>query len=757
MKNLFKNLMLVAVAAMAFTACTESNNEVDAVSKTTRFEFTANIAEETRSGFAEKEEGATAYKSEWFGNETLKLFVTDYQGYYVETTASINAEGKFDLELTDAPESFFISVCSPAESWASESSYTIPAEQTPLANSVDPKAHLLQSSPMPVSGGQASINLNHMAAYGKMTLKGVDFAIDHVVVDLKGSFYSYDREYSYTINADNVENNTFWFATEPIDVAEFTVTAFDAESNAVTKTVDVAEAGKTMSFQYGRVGTFSVSGLEEYVAFTRAYTGEYTSSYNDYYIWFEGPAGKLKTNPCYITTPDWELMPGTYNVQAGGQCFYRGSYTALNDQYSDGGTVTVSVVNGMYHFDFNIILANGTVFTESYTGLVEGLNVPDMRTPLEMPNVTANVEGNIITLSWDPVDGAESYLVSCEVGGLEAISTSETSVPIEADYLKNYTFKVQAVASDSDPNFKSSNDCYVEVTTEADPNQVIPEFTTMTYVGTEDTYLENGEYCHVFELTSSDNYKMNLYVGSYQASSTHIDVGEYHYEGKMNLGYENAQWGFQAKVWNSDGSYLGITSQYSKMVVKKSGDIYNIDFTLIIDGNTHFFVCNAAIGGNEPAPAPDPEPDPEPEPTPDPDQPDPDQPGDGSVVFSSCTYLENVYGMLKHYKFVSADGNNIVHVFMRSNISGTSTNYIPVGDYTNASMNVTAQNLSNFNMDCNAGASIADTKINGVSYANGISTDASNTMSVKEASNGGNHEIEFNIKGVTYRFSGTIQ
>ena len=127
-----------------------------------------------------------------------------------------------------------------------------------------------------------------------------------------------------------------------------------------------------------------------------------------------------------------------------------------------------------------------------------------------------------------------------------------------------------------------------------------------------------------------------------------------------------------------------------------------------------------------------------------------------AIMFSTCTYLENVYGMLKHYKFASDDGQNIVHVFMNSNNSGTATHYIPVGNYTNDSMNNTANNSSSFNLDCNVGQSITDTKINGEVFANGISTDTSNTMSVTEANDGGNHEIVFNIKGNVYRFSGTI-
>ena len=148
------------------------------------------------------------------------------------------------------------------------------------------------------------INMTHQVAYGKMTVNGVDFEIDHVVVDLVGSFYNSARELSYTINAANVENNTFWFATEPIDVAEFTVTAYDAEgNNAVTKTVDVAEAGKTMSFQYGRVGTFSVSDLVEYTEpVGPMFTSAETSSYGqDKYIYFysdDNSLSTLKINAC---------------------------------------------------------------------------------------------------------------------------------------------------------------------------------------------------------------------------------------------------------------------------------------------------------------------------------------------------------------------------------------------------------------------------------------------------------------------------
>lgn len=574
MKNLFKNLMLVAVAAMAFTACTETNDEVNAVSKTTRFEFTANIAEETRSGFAEKEEGATAYKSEWFGNETLKLFVTDYQGYYVETTASINAEGKFDLELTDAPESFFISVCSPAESWASESSYTIPAEQTPLANSVDPKAHLLQSSPMPVFGGQASIDLTHSAAYGKMTVKGVGFEIDHVVVDLKGSFYGSARELSYTINADNVQNNTFWFATEPIDVAEFTVTAYPAEGNAVTKTVDVAEAGKTMSFQYGRVGTFSVSGLEAVVApDTVMDSAKYYFDYNNYggynnwgYVVFEDEfLGTLVLNctfdsGLYLDICEYTSASNALGVRFDiGYSYYNvvgGTPYSLNYNYYN--TMTVDVVDGKYSISLDVNNDNGEKLEATYVGDIEGLGYPDLRTQLETPNVTATAEGNVINISWEPVTGADNYYIFCNIGGLEPVTTTETSVSIEAAYNTQYQFLIRAEAKDSNPDYRTSEDKYFDLTTGKDPNAFADNIATDLYF--------NGDGDLVFVVDAYETFKVKLNSAD-RPNNTTIKEGEY---AGINSGtVANGQFSVYQKIkggynegWSSTKTTSTMTVEY---------------------------------------------------------------------------------------------------------------------------------------------------------------------------------------------------
>ncbi len=536
MKKMFRNLMLVAVAAMAFTACTETNDEVNAVVNTTRYEFTANIAEETRSGFAEKEEGATAYKSEWFGDETLKIFVTDYNAYNVETTATINAEGQFSLELTDAPESFFITAVSPAESWVSEYTATIPAEQTPLANSVDPKAHLLQAQAVPVSGNSGDINFTHMAAYGKMTVNGVDFAIDHVVVDLKGTFYGYDRELSYTINAKNVENNTFWFATEPIDVAEFTVTAYDAEGNSVAKTVDVAAAGKTMSFQYGRVGTFSVSGLEEAAVpmFTSAaYNGNsgdkvvklYSDTLGELWMNFYG-SNSLLSNDNWINPGQYGKDNGMYFGSNYGQ-YKPVGFSQFLTAAPNWFTLDVSIVDGKYKFVINADYTNmydGVVLENAtFIGEIPGLGMPDMRTPLATPEVTYELNGKTLTVSWTPVDGAVGYYVHDYYYDIDTTIT-DTTLTVELSEYKWYYIYVTALAVADDANVKNSAEAEISFELR-DPRTVLPAPTNVR--ATIDGRYATIEWDNV---DGADYYTLSYYLNGNQevnveGTSHTIDVG----------------------------------------------------------------------------------------------------------------------------------------------------------------------------------------------------------------------------------------
>ena len=496
MKNLFKNLMLVAVAAMAFTSCSQDVNELNKLEKKTTFEFVASFDGDTRSGFtgsSEDENGTVMYHSEWFGGETVMLVAGDQV-----VTATVDTEGKFSA--TFEGEISQIDVYTPMDSFYKpymdyniyQVNPAVLAEQTPLTNSVDPKAHVAKGYVMVDADGNQTIpvSLTHDVAYGKMTVKGVDFEIDHVVVDLKGSFFGSARELSYTINAANVENNTFWFATEPIEVAEFTVTAYDAEGTAVTKSVDVAAAGKTLAFNYGRVSTFSVSDLkvvEEKYDSTYAYVYEDYGA-NDKEIMFVADDNRALRIDFYNVYEDNCIVPGTYTFEGTGfmypgWCYY---YEDVNGYYTsklNGGQAVVSLEDGQYKIVFTNMAYNETVYVDKFTfkGKIDDIDYPDPRTKLAAPNVTAQITGKTIILDWESVTGADSYLIEIysDAETVEPVSTTDTHFEYTVkSYDSYYSFDVTAVVAEDNAEYRNSG--YSSKVEYSDPREQLPAPTNVS-------------------------------------------------------------------------------------------------------------------------------------------------------------------------------------------------------------------------------------------------------------------------------------
>lgn len=93
-------------------------------------------------------------------------------------------------------------------------------------------------------------------------------------------------------------------------------------------------------------------------------------------------------------------------------------------------------------------------------------HVIDARMPIDTPVLAAEVEGNVVTLSWAAVEGAASYSVVVD-NGMPAI-TDQTTYTFTGDYATEYTFKVAAIPADEDLNSESEAATYI-VTTEADP------------------------------------------------------------------------------------------------------------------------------------------------------------------------------------------------------------------------------------------------------------------------------------------------
>ncbi|MEE0863506.1 MAG: hypothetical protein U0L61_00030 [Alistipes sp.] len=484
MKNLFKNLMLVAVAAMAFTSCSQDVNELNKLEKKTTFEFVASFDGDTRSGFtgsSEDENGKVVYHSEWFGGETVMLVAGDQV-----KSATVDAEGKFTATFDG--EISQIDIYTPMESFYKpymdynfyQVNPEVLAEQTPLANSVDPKAHVAKGYVLVDGEGNQIIpvTLAHEVAYGKMTVNTpAEFVIDHVEIALNGVFDGSTRNLSYTINADKVENNVFWFATEPITVSDFTVTAYDAEGKAYTKSVTIPE-DRTLEFAYGRVGSFSVSKLEEYKANNKFTSAVMYHSYstNDVMVSFSGEGlEEMQINFYGIAMVDGSLNVGTFTIGNGlydGYCYY--GNTQLNTI-----TVVSTFENGAYNLVFsNLTDNNGNVVVEgelTYNGLISGIQPIDLRTKLATPsNVIYSADGKTITLSWDAVEGADGYrvkLFSPYDEYLEKIVATNEYVYEAQLYSTQYSFTIMSYASNENETYKSSDEAYAYVTTGKDPNK----------------------------------------------------------------------------------------------------------------------------------------------------------------------------------------------------------------------------------------------------------------------------------------------
>ena len=253
--------MLVAVAAMAFVGC-EQDIEVNATTEKTAVRVIAGL-DETRSGFGDKINGA--YDQVWNGGEVLSYHHYNYEQYRTDNSNVTLPEGEskkaeFDIQLTGVGNAEYksgvICIASPASSaTAVLDGFTIkvPTEQTPLANSVDPAAHILTSTINYYDGVPSTIEaqFEHAVAYGKMTLNNLpEGNYDYVTISLDNR--------TYKLYTTNVQNNVFWFGCEAVKPTEVKVSVVnETENKAYTKTLDLTKA-TNFEFVTGRLGSFSV-------------------------------------------------------------------------------------------------------------------------------------------------------------------------------------------------------------------------------------------------------------------------------------------------------------------------------------------------------------------------------------------------------------------------------------------------------------------------------------------------------------------
>lgn len=317
MKKFLFSIMLIAAAAAALISCGKSpelENKSDNPEVTT-IKLVANAFTPETKTVIEND-----YSVSWeeTGEEVklIELKNGNIRETYVNTgynrVDAKNAEFTFDLfEDTDAADFDYYAVY-PFEVYQSVSAgeygdndivFYLPEVQTPPSGSpVDPAASILLASNENLAAQPASLDFSfkHLAAYGRMTLKGVKTLIGAETLEsitiyaagkaVSGGMHYYfapnanngnkpagtmepkpDAKKSYVvIDADNIAVSTefdVWFACLPFNIAggETLQVSVSTDTKTYTKTITIP-ASKSLSFIKGEVSLFTVNMSDGTVA-----------------------------------------------------------------------------------------------------------------------------------------------------------------------------------------------------------------------------------------------------------------------------------------------------------------------------------------------------------------------------------------------------------------------------------------------------------------------------------------------------------
>ena len=231
MKNLFKNLMLVAVAAMGFTACEQVIDDVNAGidENTVTMTFVAG-APESRTSVSIDDDGDVA-KYSWSAGDKVGFYYVDDDNatgkkkgsnaaaIADDGTATFNAS----FEKIEGASAYNIGAFYPSDSWDDHAesdpfnnvNVKIPAGQALTDGSFDRNADLMMSKPfMGVAlspDDVKTLEFTRIAAIGKMNLKLEDMEEGEIINKVRFSFAD-GTHFNGPVSLD-LENGDYTLAT----------------------------------------------------------------------------------------------------------------------------------------------------------------------------------------------------------------------------------------------------------------------------------------------------------------------------------------------------------------------------------------------------------------------------------------------------------------------------------------------------------------------------------------------------------------
>lgn len=306
MKKMMKNLMLVAAAAMGFTACQSGLDEITmrpTEPEKVTISIVASEAEESRTAINEDTQSFV-----WSEGDQIKVIenstavdseaaVIDENGLATFAASFTAAEGTHTYNAL-YPNTAYVSINTNETTIRSNT----PSIQKATATSFDPEADLLIAKPIEATQAEATplnMQFKRLVAIGKMTFKNLptDATIDAVTFTApnkaiagRSSFnyttgqvieYGYSNQGSSSITINYAEaiaaNNAVFFTCLPCEIVAdetFTVSAVCGDKT-YTRTVTMTE-GRSLLFTEGDLTTLSVDMADATVeeSFSIA-TGDY--------------------------------------------------------------------------------------------------------------------------------------------------------------------------------------------------------------------------------------------------------------------------------------------------------------------------------------------------------------------------------------------------------------------------------------------------------------------------------------------------
>lgn len=502
MKNIYR-FVLVAVAAMGFVACSmenepvvENKNEVHTISVVAGFDA-------TRSGFGEL--AGDSYKQVWDGTETIVWSIaTNDSASDMGSVANTSTGSSISFDISTAGiydgtnvNGGRILLCTPIESAIVNGGAIVaqvPSKQTPLANSCDPKAHVLTSE-TPYEGDVKNLTsltatFQHYSAYGRMTFTALPtFEEGATIKDVVLNIGSY----TYVLNPENVVDNVYWFGCTPTaTLTAMTVTIRTTDNYSYTKTLNLE--GKDFAFTKGELTQFKVNmstaeviapegdDEDEPVLTARKFTHVVYDVEEDAFKFYNEEGDYVYVELYYkdietiapSETPN-AIKPGEYTWRTGASNtgLFRITSANIESIYYQEGTYfnaegyapTMSVKmteDGKYIIDFTFSVGYSNIgyrldYEYSYAETEDEL-MP-FPSPLATPeNVVATVEDKTVTVTWDAVDNAETYYVWCSNGETQTVTDCEATF----ENLEAGTYKVTIKARTTNVEYIESDEGVVE-------------------------------------------------------------------------------------------------------------------------------------------------------------------------------------------------------------------------------------------------------------------------------------------------------